>query len=368
MAAAAALGLGALGAPFGEPWLRAKAEGHYLRAVGTAGNEGLDAASALARADRQVRAAVDHLPRVLGRTAFELMTLAALAVLAQRGKVPWRVARWGLLALTVAELFRAGYGLNPAIDRGDDRPVPAVVARLRERVGTTGRVLGLGQELLPNVAMRYGLSDPRNYDSVELARNLDWLAPLYEPDGRGRSSRRTVGWNGVLRARGRLRGASVAAVVAAAEPPEEFGARAERVGSVWIAYPDAEPLVTVEPAGAAGPWTVDDGRIDVVVKCKHDSLLVIRQTYDPGWVARVDGRPAGVAPYRGTFLAVRLTGGRHRVTLEYDPPEVRAACAASLAGLGAALAALVGPGAVGAGRFQGRGLGRRRAARLESIP
>src|SRR5205807_1056086 len=119
LAAAAALGAGAIGASSAEPWLRAKAEGHYLRAVGTSGNEGLDAASALGRADRQVRAAVGYVPRVLSLTALEIAALGALAVAAHRGKVPWPAARMGVLALTLAELFRAAYGLNPAIDRGD---------------------------------------------------------------------------------------------------------------------------------------------------------------------------------------------------------------------------------------------------------
>ena len=35
-----------------------------------------------------------------------------------------------------------------------------------------------GAELPPNVLMRYGLRDARNYDSVETRRNLDWLRPL----------------------------------------------------------------------------------------------------------------------------------------------------------------------------------------------
>jgi hypothetical protein len=358
-----ALGLGAAAVPRAEPWLRARAEGHYRHAP--AGADGLTTA---ARADRQVRLVLDYVPRVLALTAAEVAALAALAVLAHRGRVPWPSARLAVLAVTAAELFATGYGLNPAIDRRDDRPVTALLERLRREVGASGRVLGLGEELLPNVAMRYGLADPRNYDSVELARSLDWFEPLYESDGAGRSSRRPVTWSGVLRARDRLRGASVAAVVAASPPPAALGARAEKVGASWVAWLDPEPLVTVGPAGgpARARAVVDNGKILIDVDCLCESTLVVRQTYDPGWKAVVDGRPAEVGPGPVAFLSLRLGAGRHRVALGYDPPEARAACAASLGGVLAALAALSGAGPGSWARFRARGLGRPRAAGLES--
>jgi len=354
-AAAFTLGSVAFTVPYAEPWLRARAERHYEHASTT--DPDVDPSSVPARADRQVRMTLTHVPRVLALTAAELAALAILAVAARRGKVSWSAARGGLLTLTVVELFRVAYGLNPAIDRADDRPVPDVIARLRSEVGSAGRVLGLGQELLPNVAMRYGLADVRNYDSVELGRNLDWFAPLYEPDGRGRSSRRSVGWPGVVRARDRLAGASVAAVVASTRPPDELGARIERAGAAWIARLDHEPLVTVGPSGGGVEATVDNGRISASFACEGESPLIVRQTYDPGWKAAVDGRPAEVEPYRGAFLSVRVGAGPHRVSLVYDPPEVRAACAASLGAVGATLALLIGPMAFHRRRFPGQGLG-----------
>ncbi len=56
-----------------------------------------------------------------------------------------------------------------------------MIARLRQGLPPDGRALGLGEELPPNVLMRFGLSDVRNYDSVELASSLAWFEPLYEP-------------------------------------------------------------------------------------------------------------------------------------------------------------------------------------------
>jgi len=77
-----------------------------------------------------------------------------------------------LLALTLAELGLFGFGLNPAI-RPDEHDVePPVIARLRCDLPPESRALGLGEELPPNVLMRCGLADVRNYDSVELDSRL----------------------------------------------------------------------------------------------------------------------------------------------------------------------------------------------------
>ena len=113
----------------------------------------------------------------------------------------------------MAELAGFGIELNPAIDAATDRLEPPVIARLRLGLKPGERALGIGEELPPNVLMRYGLSDPRNYDSVELARSLRWFETLYEPGEAAQTSRRQISWEGVLRARQRLREASVAAVV-----------------------------------------------------------------------------------------------------------------------------------------------------------
>ena len=363
-AASALLWLAPVAASIAGPWLGARADAHYARAARS--TDGADPAVYRRRAARQVRQALDHLPRQFRLTAAELAALAALAALARRGAVPWPAAKGALLGLTVVELVGFGYGLNPAIDPGDDRPVPAAVARLRQLAGRSGRVIGLGEELPPNVAMRYGLADARNYDSVELTHNLDWFEPLYEPGGDARTSRRTTTWAGVLRARDRLREAGVGAVVAATPPPAIPGLRAERLGPVWVARLDAEPVVAAASVGAPVRATLDDGRVEVVMQCDDETTLIVRQTFDPGWRAEVDGRPAAVAPHRGAFLSVRVPAGSHRVTLAYDPPEVRAACAASLVALAVTVFALTGFRPIRSTRFPGHGLGPLRAVGLES--
>jgi len=362
---AAALALGAAIVPFAEPRLRARAEAHYALAAGR--TEGADPAAYRARAERQVEQTLRHLPRVFWLTAAELAALGTVAVLAHRNTLPWAGVRFGLLGLTVVELFAFGYGLNPAVDRRDARPVSPAVAYLQHEVGGRGRVVGLGEELLPNVAMRYGLSDPRNYDSVELARSVRWLSPLYEAVRAAAPSRRTVTWAGVARARERLREAGVVAAVASTPPPQGLAARVDRVGRVWVARLDAEPLVTAAAGDPAPVATLDHGRVGVSLTCSQPCRLIVRETFDPGWRAEVDGRPAAVETHRGTFLSVGLRPGSHKILLVYDPPEVRAACSVALAALAASVFAVSGLGPARSPRFPRSGLGRLRTAGVESV-
>ena len=358
IAAAAGLTLAACSVSLGEPWFRLRAERHYARATSDVGAAG--------RAERQVRATVKLLPVVLGLTAAQLATLAALVQGFRTGRLSPTAIRTALTVIPLAELFAFGYGVNPSIDPAADRPLPAVVRTILKEFGEGARVLGLGAELPPNVAMRYGLADPRNYDSVELTRSLDWFEPMYEPGAASRSSRRDVTWDGVVRSRELLYEAGVVAVVAATPPPGELIRTAERVGSVWLVRLAAAPLVSLGSSGESLKNAGDHGRVAVDVAIKTDDAVVVRQTFDEGWRAEVDGVRVPVEPYLGAFLTVKVPAGNHRLLLTYDPWEVRVACASSLGALAAAVFALSGFRPVRPTRFRPEGLGRSQAIELES--
>jgi len=76
------------------------------------------------------------------------------------------------------------------------------------------------------------------------------------------------------------------------------------------------------------------------VRLSHPGYLVILDTADPGWRARVDEAPAPVLRANHAFRAVAVPAGRHRVELEYRPRPVRAGIAVSLATAVAVFAAL----------------------------
>jgi hypothetical protein len=327
----------AVSAPAFKATLQERAWRHYLSASRLA--PAIAPALAERRAERQVSSALDFVPRYYGLAACEFFVLAGLAAAARRGLLGTRWICPGLLVLTMAELFGFGIELNPAIGAATDRLEPPVIARLRLGLRPGERALGIGEELPPNVLMRYGLSDPRNYDSVELARSLRWFETLYEPGEAAQTSRRQISWEGVLRARQRLREASVAAVVGAARPPASQFDRVEQVGSVWIAWLETPGWASSQSGSTRLAASRGPNSISLDAHSAAADRVIIRDTWDPGWTALVDGKPAAVERDRDTFLAVAVPPGDHRVELAYQPVEVKWGLAlTALGGCGAILA------------------------------
>ncbi len=345
--------------------LRARALEHYARAAAV--TAGADAAVYRDRAERQVRQVRAFYPRYLRLAAGHLLVLATLSEALRRGRLDARAARAGVMGLTLIDVFAFGVGLNPAIATREYRHEVPVIAHLRREVGRSGRIVALGEELPPNVAMRFGLADVRNYDSVELARSLDWFAPLYSPGPEASTSRRKITWGGVIRARDRLREAAVTAVVGSTPPPDGAFDRVDRVGSVWVARLDGRPWAGSASGRAALRVSRASGVVDVQAECPSADRIVIRDTFDAGWVATVDGEPAAIEPFRGTFLAVPVAAGRHSISLRYAPREVEVALVISLSAAAAIVFALTGFSPFRSTRIVAQGLGRTQAIGLESI-
>ncbi|WP_435019005.1 hypothetical protein TA3x_000998 [Tundrisphaera sp. TA3] len=366
LAASAVLLCAALAIGGFAPTIRARAEAHYLRAAEE--TPGADPAAYRAMARLRADETLRFVPVYLGLAAAQGITLTVLMAALRRRSISDDAGRAILLGITVVDLFGFGFGLNPAIDPADDRPVPPVIADLQRTVGRSGRIIGVGAELPPNVLMRYGLADARNYDSVEMARSLDWLAPLYPPGPTARTSRRTITWARVAGARDRLREAGVVAAVGADEPPPGLFARVDRVGSTWVARLDAEPLVGTigdatlgEVAGGDGRW-----RIAVDVGEAGPARVVVRQTFDPGWRAELDGEPALVEAHRGAFLAIEAPPGKHAILLTYEPVEVKIGVIFSALSLAMGVFALTRSGPFRSSGIVVQPLGRTQASGLES--
>jgi hypothetical protein len=313
-----------------EPVLRRRAEAHYREAAER--KPEADPEIYRRRADRRVAATVEFLPRYYAVTGCGLLILAGLMAVARRRPGPNRWLPASIFVLTLADLGRFGLGLNPAIDREIQSFEPPVIAYLRRELKPGERALGIGEELPPNVLMRFGLGDPRNYDSVELARNLGWLAPLFGESGsatQAATSRRTIDWRGVARARERLEEAGVARVVGASPPPEGLFKKAEKVGEVWVVRLDAMPWAGWISDRSAADSRRGGGRIETHLRADRADALIVRETWDEGWIARVDGTARPVYPNLNTFLRIDIPKGSHKLILEYDPPAVRRGLAAS---------------------------------------
>lgn len=337
--AAAGLSAMALVIPTIEPALRARAMAHYRRSRADA-----DDRLAATRAERQVRATVEFLPRYYGLAATELVLLASLAIAASHRRRGQAGVAPALLALTLAEMFAFGLGLNPAIDGDRRAPESPVISRLRERLHPGQRVIGVGEEMPPNVLMRYGLADVRNYDSVELDSALAWLDPIFEPSSASRSSRRDVTWTSAARALDRLRDLGVAAIVGATPPPSGTFDRVERAGRAWIAWIDPAPWASVGSSTAEISWRRCPVSASIFVRLDAPDRLVIRETFVPGWTARLDGRPARIDPGPGPFCSLKLKPDKHTIQLLYQPNEMRISVAISACAALAGILALTGIG------------------------
>ncbi len=301
---------------------------HYTAKTGT--GTALNPDRAIRLAERQIHNLVTFLPAYYAAAAFQALMLWGLFESLRRGVCHGRVARPAVLLITLTDLLAFGLGLNPAIPRSDDRPSSVLFRFLHQEFPAQSRFLAIGGELPPNLMMREGFADCRNYDSIELTRSLDWFEPLYEPDPDrpSRTSRRSIHWSGVLRGLDRLRLAGVVAVVAPSPPPDGAFRRITQVGSVWVACIENPARV---------PAVSTTGEIHIDVRAGRDDRRVVPVTFTPGWVASVDGRNVSLEPDPdwGAFLSVRIPAGLHRLILRYDPPEVRLALALS------ALAAIV---------------------------
>ena len=103
---------------------------------------------------------------------------------------------------------------------------------------------------------------------------------------------------------------------------------------------DAWFLPGDRPADSTGPRARNARIVNwdgLAGEVEHDGAcdVVIRRTYAPGWVARLDNGPAiAVNRVDGGLQSVRVTGsGRTRISLEYHPPGLVPAAAVSLSAL-----------------------------------
>jgi hypothetical protein len=107
---------------------------------------------------------------------------------------------------------------------------------------------------------------------------------------------------------------------------------------------------TVVLEGAPQPKTLGPGqvleiarrneRLRVEATSRTDGILVVNDSYWPGWRATIDGKEVPI--WRADFLvrAVPWPAGRHVLEMKYDPPEVRIGWIISLTGAIAFIALL----------------------------
>jgi hypothetical protein len=158
--------------------------------------------------------------------------------------------------------------------------------------------------------------------------------------------------------------------------PAPDGAAA--VGLFPRVSPREAVLMATDPLGAGGPRqpftpaayeSTDPDRVEVRVATAAPGLLVVADTWMPGWTAVVDGRPAPVLRGNRAQRVIPLpAAGPHHIVLSYRPPGLTAGlaitAAAGLAWLATAVVILSGR----AGRSRPRGsVGRAGLRQAEAV-
>ena len=74
-------------------------------------------------------------------------------------------------------------------------------------------------------------------------------------------------------------------------------------------------------------------RVAIDIPAHAAGLLVLNDTWYPGWRARVDGQPRPIYRVNGTFRGVFVEKGERQVVFEFKPLSFRAGLGLSLIGL-----------------------------------
>ncbi len=99
-----------------------------------------------------------------------------------------------------------------------------------------------------------------------------------------------------------------------------------------LALPDEGARLPALPAASGRPGPpepalariVEDGGTTVVVEASvgRAGILVLRDSFDPSWIATVDGVPAVIVRANGLYRAVALPPGRHVIRFSYRPRDL----------------------------------------------
>lgn len=273
---------------------------------------------------------------------------------------------YAALGLTMFDAFLVGMPFNPTIAPQHVFPTPGAIQFLQQDRDIY-RVSGTDLILYPNSAMVFGISDIRGYDAIVPRRYtnlIDSLAghhrfhfhslfveaesPLFdllnvkyvltdqELDKKWELVYRDAGsvrvyWNQNVLPRAFVvyraeivdtADQSLERVLDSAFDPRERVVL-EQMPTGWTELPATTSAATVQITDYQA------NRVTLDVETAADGLLVLTDTYAPGWKALLDGYPTPVYIANHAFRTVVVPAGTHQVEFVYEPLGFRIGAAIS---------------------------------------
>ena len=242
-------------------------------------------------------------------------------------------------------------------DRRFEFPETPAIAKLKELTSKDySRVWGYGDaSFTPNMLSYYGLYSPEGYDAL-FSQKYGELLHVIKSGGvvsdqidrtdailKGMTERDPMDQSPI-----RLRLMSLLGVRYILEyknaegkealtnnqrfPPALFTiAWEDDAWRIWE-YKEALPRAWFSTDGKVTIRRYEPSLVELDVNSSERGMVVLSDTYYPGWVARVDGRNASVERVHDALRGIPVEGGNHTVILTYEPISFRLGLAGS--GLG----------------------------------
>ncbi len=292
-------------------------------------------------------------------------------------ELSWRRLSWILTALVALELLWARRSDQVPIDASDFRPQPAAWAVKLSSLAGEGRVAGLGWAIQPNTAALAGMRDLRGYDlpvspgTEAIMRAMDrrllrpWF-PIQALDQGNLSALKmaAVRYLAVVEAdQVAMDSVSGLEAVEGLNAPLLLFPLDPQAPRAWLAfalsvatpspgggrpatpssYDRSRPVVLLPgthgqdldqrersrlssllaaPKSGIRPLEVDElrpERLVIRVDTDRNAVLVLADSFAPGWRARLDGEDVSILRVEPGFRAVLLGPGRHELLFAYQP-------------------------------------------------
>ncbi len=245
-----------------------------------------------------------------------------------------KIFAWGLILLTVMDLFWWGWRYLPMVRPEFVFPSTEVLDWMDDQEGwfRTGREQA--ELLTPNTWTMYGLFSPSGYDPMAVANYVS----QYEQRLNGSSETKNLSrYSELRRYDAKSLGQFGVKYLLAVKRNEREEIKGDNITykideSEWKRVKETEavaileneywqPMVALISEGI-GKVEVEEktaNRVKIAYESSGKGKVIVRQSWDPGWRARVNGEESRVEPYDGLWQQVEIEEGKGEIGLYYLP-------------------------------------------------